>query len=211
MKKSMKITISTFFILLILFSVDVKAQKILKFACDNQQPKTEREFKIWLKEDVGYIITKAETEDFLKLQTIEDQNKFIENFWFRRDPDSDTKANEFRDEYCKRANNTSQFDSGILGWRTDRGRTYIIWGEPSRIIKGYSTYEEFTSVLFEKWIYEQIDGTADIVEVTFVDPLGTDEFRFLKTEKGKFLMTFTIYNNWILSKLDSQRKSKNEK
>ena len=207
----MKRLIMYAFPLLLLFSVHINAQKIFKFVCDNQQPKTEREIKIWLKEDVGYIITNTETEAFLKLQTDEERAKFIENFWLRRDSNPDTETNEFRDEYCERANNTSQFDAGIPGWRTDRGRTYIIWGKPSRIIKGYSTYEEFTNVLFEKWIYEYIDGTAGIVEVTFVDPTGTDEFRFLKTEKGRFLLTFSVFNNWILSKLDSLSKSKNEK
>lgn len=62
---------------MLLFPIGIKAQKIFKFACDNQQPKTEREFKIWLKEDVGYIVTNKETEAFLKLQTDEERANLL--------------------------------------------------------------------------------------------------------------------------------------
>ena len=179
--RNTKLMIIPVFLFLLLFSVDAQAQKILRFACENQQPKTEREFKIWLKEDVGYIITNAENESFFKLQTNEDRNKFIEKFWLRRDPNPDTAENEFRDEYCKRANNTSQFDSGILGWRTDRGKIYILYGEPDSIEKGRAFFEENDNVLYERWFYKNFPENNDGVEFYFVDPTEGNEFRLLKS------------------------------
>src|SRR4051794_25567382 len=56
-------------------------------------------YKKWLENDVAYIITHDETRAFKALQTDEERENFIENFWRRRDPDPDTEENEFRDQY----------------------------------------------------------------------------------------------------------------
>jgi len=67
---------------------------------------------------------------FLQLQTNEEREQFIEAFWQRRDPTPDTVENEFKEEHYRRiAYANERFASGIPGWRTDRGRIYIIWGK----------------------------------------------------------------------------------
>ena len=91
-------------------------------------------YKKWLEEEVPYIITDEERSAFLQLQTNEEREQFIEAFWQRRDPTPDTVENEFKEEHYRRiAYANERFSSGIPGWRTDRGRIYIMWGPPDEI------------------------------------------------------------------------------
>jgi GWxTD domain-containing protein len=86
-------------------------------------------YKKWLSNDVKYIITKEEERAFKALTTDEERENFIENFWRRRDPNPDTEENEYREEYYQRiAYANEHYTSGIPGWKTDRGRIYIMFG-----------------------------------------------------------------------------------
>lgn len=92
--------------------------------------------KTWVEKDVAYIITSEEKKAFNALQTDEERENFIENFWQRRDPDPDTEVNEFREEYYERIRYANEnFASGIPGWRTDRGRIYIVWESLTKLKK----------------------------------------------------------------------------
>ncbi len=59
-------------------------------------------YKKWLQEDVTYIITEEEKKVFKDLQTDEEKENFIEQFWVRRDPDPRTSENEFKEEHYRR-------------------------------------------------------------------------------------------------------------
>ena len=97
----------------------------------NVKPELKNAYKKWLNDDVPYIITKEEKKAFMALQTDEECENFIENFWRRRDPNPDTEENEYREEYYERiAYANEHYTSGIPGWKTDRGRVYITWGKP---------------------------------------------------------------------------------
>ena len=91
-------------------------------------------YKKWLNEDVRYIITPEEMSAFKQLSNDEERDQFIEQFWLRRDPTPDTPENEFKEEHYRRiAYANEHFAAGIPGWRTDRGRIYIVWGPPDEI------------------------------------------------------------------------------
>src|SRR5436190_19027112 len=86
----------------------------------------ETPYRKWLNEDVSYIITDEERAVFKKLQTDEEREQFIEQFWLRRDPTPDSVENEFKEEHYRRiAYANEHYASGIPGWKTDRGRIYI--------------------------------------------------------------------------------------
>src|SRR5579864_4407970 len=86
----------------------------------------ETPYKKWLNEDVVYIITDEERTAFKRLNTDEEREQFIEQFWLRRDPTPDTEENEFKEEHYRRIAYTNEhYASGIPGWKTDRGRIYI--------------------------------------------------------------------------------------
>src|SRR5713226_4109970 len=89
----------------------------------NVKPELNKAYKDWLDKDVAYIITDEERKAFKKLETDDERERFIEEFWRRRDPDPDTDENEFREEYYERiAYANEHFASGIPGWKSDRGR-----------------------------------------------------------------------------------------
>ena len=148
----------------------------------------ETPYKKWLNEDVSYIITDEERAAFKKLQTDDEREQFIENFWLRRDPTPDTIENEFKEEHYRRiAYANEHFASGIPGWKTDRGRIYITYGPPDEIEDHSSGgfYErppeegggETSTFPFQQWRYRYIDGIGNNVIIEFVDPTMSGEFR----------------------------------
>jgi GWxTD domain-containing protein len=144
-------------------------------------------YKKWLEEEVPYIISDEERSAFLQLATNEEREQFIEAFWQRRDPTPDTVENEFKEEHYRRIAYTNErFSSGIPGWRTDRGRIYIMWGPPDSIESHSqgSTYNRpmsegggQTSVYgFDDWNYHYMEGIGQNITIEFVDPTGTGEY-----------------------------------
>src|ERR1051326_7685229 len=96
-----------------------------------QQELENKALKKWLEEDVAYIITDEEKAAFKALKTDEEREQFIEQFWLRRDPTPDTIDNEYKEDHYERiAYANEHFASGIPGWKTDRGRIYIMYGKP---------------------------------------------------------------------------------
>src|ERR1700752_2266822 len=91
-------------------------------------------YKQWLNEDVIYIISPEERQAFLQLATNEEREQFIEQFWLRRSTNPDLPDNDFKEEHYRRiAYANEHFASGIPGWRTDRGRMYIMWGPADEV------------------------------------------------------------------------------
>ena len=158
-------------------------------------------YKNWINNDVKYIITGEEKKAFKVLKTDEERENFIENFWRRRDPNPDTEENEFVQEYYERiAYANEHYASGIAGWRTDRGRIYITWGKPDSVEShptggnynrpSYEGGGSTTTYPFETWFYRHLDGVGDGVEIEFVDPTGTGEYRIARSPNEKDALLF---------------------
>jgi len=139
-------------------------------------------------DELRYILTDGELAAFNRLSTNEERDKLIEIIWDQHDPTPETVENEFREEHYRRiAYANERFSSGIPGWKTDRGRIYIIWGPADEVESHPSggsynrSYEEgggSTSVHpFERWRYRHLEGLGDNIVWEFVDPSGSGEFR----------------------------------
>jgi GWxTD domain-containing protein len=151
------------------------------------QKEMESPYKKWLSEEVPYIITDEERAAFKKLSTDDEREQFIEGFWERRNPNPGSPENEFKEEYYRRiAYANEHYASGIPGWKTDRGRIYIMWGPPDEIESHPSggTYERpmeegggsTETYPFEQWRYRYIDGIGTNVILEFVDTTMTGEY-----------------------------------
>ncbi len=147
----------------------------------------ETPYKKWLNEDVAYIITDEERRAFKQLNTDDERQNFIEQFWLRRDPTPDTEENEFKEEHYRRiAYANEHYASGIPGWKTDRGRIYIEYGPPDEIESHPSggSYErpieegggETSTYPFEKWRYRYIEGIGSDINIEFVDTTMSGEY-----------------------------------
>jgi GWxTD domain-containing protein len=136
-------------------------------------------FKNWLEEEVRYIISPLEKEVFLQLQSDRERDLFIEAFWKQRDPTSGTPENEFKNEHYRRiAYANHQFGRSVPGpgWKTDRGRIYIILGEP----RGIDRYTGETQIFnTEVWFYQGLThlGLPSGFNLVFYQKDGVGEYR----------------------------------
>jgi GWxTD domain-containing protein len=158
-----------------------KSEKDLKRELDSQ-------YRKWLDEDVVYIISPEERSSFLHLATNEEREQFIEAFWQRRNPDPESADNTFKEEHYRRiAYANEHFASGIPGWKTDRGRIYIMWGPADEVQSHPSggSYDrpasegggETSTYPFEDWRYRYLEGIGENVEIEFVDPTMSGEYK----------------------------------
>ena len=151
------------------------------------QKEMESPYKKWLSDEVPYIIMDEERAAFKKFSTDEEREQFIEQFWERRNPNPGSPENEFREEYYRRiAYSNERYASGIPGWKTDRGRIYIMYGPPDEIEDHPSggTYDrppeegggQTSTFPFQQWRYRYIEGIGSNIILEFVDPTMTGEF-----------------------------------
>ena len=159
-------------------------------------------YKKWLDEDVRWIISDEERAAFKQLSNDEERDQFIEGFWQRRDPTPDTVENEFKEEhYARIAYANEHFAAGIPGWKTDRGRIYIMYGKADEVESHPSggQYERpmeegggSTSTFpFEQWRYRYLEGVGQEVIIEFVDTCMCGDYHMTmdRSEKDALLMT----------------------
>lgn len=162
----------------------------------NVKPELKKAYKDWLDKDVTYIISDEEKKAFKKLATDDEREQFIGEFWRRRDPDPDTDENEFKEEYYERiAYANEHFASGIPGWKTDRGRIWIMYGKPherethpmggSYERPSYEGGGNTSTYPFEIWFYRHLPGVGSGIEIEFVDPTGSGEYRIARNPNEK--------------------------
>jgi GWxTD domain-containing protein len=149
----------------------------------------ETPYQKWLNEEAIYIISDAERAAFNRLNTDDEREKFIEQFWERRDPTPGTQENEYREEHYRRiayANENFGIPNGIPGWKTDRGMIYIKYGPPNEK-ETHATGGTYTRPIeegggqtttfpFERWRYRFIEGIGNDVSMEFVDTTMTGEY-----------------------------------
>ncbi len=149
-----------------------------------------------------YIITPEEVAAFKALSNDEERDQFIENFWLRRDPTPDTPENEYKEEHYRRiAYANEHFGAGIPGWKTDRGRIYIMWGPPDQIEshptggtwdrpqeQGGGTTSTYP---YEDWRYRYLEGIQENVELEFVDPCSCGDYHLTSDPNEKDALLHT--------------------
>ena len=149
----------------------------------------------WAQEDVAYIITPEELTALRHLSTNEEREEFIEQFWARRNPNPESSENTFKEEHYRRiAYANEHFSSAVPGWKTDRGRIYIVWGPPDEIDSHPNGADKrppdegggsIDTYPFEDWRYQHLEGVGDNVILEFVDPHITGEYGLTLDPKDK--------------------------
>jgi GWxTD domain-containing protein len=178
----------------------------------NEEKSEAKYYDKWLNQDVIYIITDDERAVFSKLTTNEEKEQFIEQFWERRNPNPGKGGNEYREEHYRRiAYANAKFASGIPGWKTDRGRIYIMYGEPTEIEDhaGGGNYQRpfsegggsTNTYPFQVWRYRHIDGIGDDILIEFVDQSWT----------GLYKMTMNPWDKDMLLNVDGAGQTLGER
>jgi GWxTD domain-containing protein len=152
---------------------------------------TDAQYQHWVDEDVLWIIAPEERAAFLKLSTGEERDEFIRQFWQRGDAGAPARIDVRAEHYRRLAYANQHFAAGIPGWKTDRGRIYIMYGAPNSI----EAYPDGVPQPYEVWRYreikefgpaEQEQGTQNYkttivtrkdVDMKFVDACHCGEFQ----------------------------------
>src|SRR5213080_2354023 len=162
---------------IVLLAAILFAHSGIGFAQKN--PKLPKNFRDWLERDVTYIITREERDEFLRLPTDESPDKFLEHFWEIHNPDPGSPTNSYKDDTYRRiafANARFGIGSGVEGWRTDRGRTYITLGPPQQkeIFRNSANLYPI-----EIWFYSSTNAALPpFFYVMFYQREGSGDYRF---------------------------------
>lgn len=134
----------------------------------------------WHRGPVLYIARKAEIQQFKKLKNDTERALFIERFWARRDPTPGTLTNEYRQLFWERVReaNDNFVDSPKDGWKTDRGKVYILYGPPTEITEDIHLQTEglgaATGPGLIRWVYEGRPGERSDLNAVVVVPFVRD-------------------------------------
>lgn len=150
-------------------------------------------FNYWLTEDAVFVISLEERCSFLHLNTDEERKRFIEQFWYRRTINPDSPDEDFKIEHYRRIAFANQkYSSGLVGWKTDRGRTYVILGPPDavdlitdRVAPGAIPNQDADAQLpnTEEWHYHYIKGIGENIEFQFTYDPRYDDYLFLDSDR----------------------------
>ncbi len=178
----------SFFLIFLLFFPPLSGQKKISVSS------LPEKYRKWLEEEVVYIITPLEREVFLQLATDRERDMFIEAFWKHRDPNPSTPENEFKTEHYRRINYANHFfrESPKPGWMTDRGRMYIILGEPNDIQR----FSGKTAIYpCEVWFYQGKTelGLPPAFHLVFFQQGGIGEYRLYSPSKDGPQALLTSY------------------
>jgi GWxTD domain-containing protein len=121
--------------------------------------------------EVQTIVTADELRQYSQLRTPPERDAFIARFWSRRDPTPGTPQNEFRDEFVRRVRFARERfgdpnSAGTLGFDTDRGRVYLMFGAPDAIETQAAGGSQ------EVWRYDSVPGVGSGVRVRFLPGRG---------------------------------------
>ena len=120
----------------------------------------------WDRGPVGYLFTEEEQKIWKELRNDDEKREFIRWFWQRRDDDTrDDPGAFFIDFYTRVAYANKRFSGFPRGWKSDRGRVWIILGRPDNIrpstTTGLEVWKYFTGRLLAGESY------ADELQIAF--------------------------------------------
>lgn len=126
-----------------------------------------------LMEKVIRYYAEESEKNLYKAADLEGKKEILKRFWQARDPDPDTRLNEFKNEAFRRfAYVNEKFSVQMIdrsdGWNTDRGRVYMIYGPPDEI-ESYPS--AIASEPYERWTYHNYSNQGYIFFI-FVDDSG---------------------------------------
>jgi GWxTD domain-containing protein len=126
-----------------------------------------------------YLADKTETSFFSQLKTAPAKKEFLKEFWSRLEAGSATETPRPRTDYLRRVQLADERYSQYTkkGWRTDRGRVFILYGKPDEVERHPS---EGVTKPYEVWYFYQIENGVQFV---FVDRNGFGDYELVHSTK----------------------------
>jgi len=126
------------------------------------------------------LMTRAEWKEFRGLREKKDQLDFVNNFWLARNPNPLAADNAFKLEIEKRVEFTEKYfrEPGNSGWNTDRGRIFILLGQPDEVFNNPMTNDpQIKSISY--WLYNRYR-----LQITFIDRDGSGRMQLATYATG---------------------------
>ncbi|HJQ99679.1 MAG TPA: GWxTD domain-containing protein [Candidatus Polarisedimenticolaceae bacterium] len=151
------------------------------------QAAKEPTVKEWLDGPVRYIASPEEIKGFKRLKDDRDRASFIESFWRKRDPTPQTLANEYRQLFRERVKEANEkfLDSAAPGWKTDRGKIYILHGPPEEVREDPNMRTESGATAGSgliRWTYSRPAGQSGLDPVVYV--------AFVRNTSGEYKLSY---------------------
>jgi GWxTD domain-containing protein len=148
----------------------------------------------YMFEIAEYIATEDEKNQWKKLKEIDAKQSFFSKFWKKRDYDLNTSINEYKQEYYDRVSYANDHFGNLSrkeGWKTDRGRVFLMYGVPD-IVEQYQN--EYYSKPYEIWKYDNIEGGVIFL---FADELGLNIYKLVHSTKKGEIYNYREYQKYV--------------
>jgi GWxTD domain-containing protein len=101
---------------------------------------------------IDLIANRSEIKLLKKAITYEEKIEAYNSFWERRDPTPGTTTNESQREFYRRIKIANQYFTHLNrpGWKSDRGRIYISYGQPDQLEDFPISFE---TIPYQIWYY----------------------------------------------------------
>ncbi len=126
-----------------------------------------------------YVATGDEIKMYAQIQSETGKREFLANFWAEVEAGRLERTGVKRTEYLRRVTAANQHYTFLNkdGWRTDRGRVLILYGDPDQVARVPSQGD---SKPYQTWYYYGIEKG---VEFIFVDRLGNGDYQLVHSTK----------------------------
>ena len=143
--------------------------------------------KDWLDGPVRYIASPGEIRDFKHMDNDRDRANFVEQFWRKRDPSPTTLVNEYRQLFWERVKEADEkfLDSAVPGWKTDRGKIYILHGPPDEVREDPNMRTEAGDAAGSgliRWTYSRPAGQPGLDPIVYVP--------FVRNASGEYKLSY---------------------
>ncbi len=139
----------------------------------------------WREGPVRYLLTGEEDEAYRLLSTEADRAAFIQKFWASRDPVASTPDNEYRSQFYARVAEANGLftDSTKPGWKTDRGKIFILLGPPDDLEQEQTRDDFVPNVVV--WTYRNPPGGEHMNALPVV--------RFIRDATGEYRLSNAVF------------------
>ena len=126
-----------------------------------------------------YVASETEIDKYKRITTLDGKREFMFEFWKAKDENSSTPENEFYRQYIQRVElcNDRYTSMGKAGWKTDRGRIFLLYGDPTEIERYPNQLETRP---YEIWQYTEIEGGVYFI---FADLTGFSDYTLINSTK----------------------------
>ena len=139
----------------------------------------------WREGPVRYLLTGEEDQAYRLLSTEAQRTAFIQKFWASRDPDASTPDNEYRRQFYARVIEANALftDSTKPGWKTDRGKIFILLGPPDDLEQEQTRGDFLPNVVV--WTYRNPPGGEHMNALPVV--------RFIRDSTGEYRLSNDVF------------------